>query len=100
MYGPRDRDVLKMMKAIKTLKMMPVFGGTFSTVYVRDAARAALLAAESAAASASVYFVSDGGCYTYDHVADIIDRALGITTGAASDTGVAGPGRGLGRARA
>jgi nucleoside-diphosphate-sugar epimerase len=77
-YGPRDRDILKMMKAAKNLRIMPVFGGTFSTVHVQDAARAALLAAERTVPSGSVYFISDGNCYTYDHVAEVVDRSLGI----------------------
>ena len=75
-YGPRDRDTVMLLRWVKR-GLLPVFGGTFSTVYVADAARAASLAAERDVESGSVYYVADGNCYTYGDMAGIAERTLG-----------------------
>ena len=75
-YGPRDRDVLLFLKCIRR-GFMPDLGGTFSAVYVGDVARAALLAAERPVASGSVYYITDGHCYSYADMAGIGARLVG-----------------------
>jgi nucleoside-diphosphate-sugar epimerase len=75
-YGPRDRDGLVLWRCLST-GVMPLFGGSFSLIYVADAVRAALLAAERTVESGSVYFVSDGNCYTVSDVAAVAEQLLG-----------------------
>lgn len=75
-YGPRDRDVLMLLRAIKR-GILPEFGGTFSLVYVADAVRAALLAVERPVLSGSVYYISDGACHSYAELAALAGRLLG-----------------------
>jgi nucleoside-diphosphate-sugar epimerase len=75
-YGPRDRDILMMLKWVKR-GVLPVLGKAFSAVYVKDAVRAAVLAAEKDVPSASVYYISDGNCYNYEGVADLFENLLG-----------------------
>jgi nucleoside-diphosphate-sugar epimerase len=74
-YGPRDRDMAMLLRWVKR-GLMPMFGTAFSAVYVKDAARAALLAAEKDVPSASVYYISDGNCYYYKAAADLLGGLL------------------------
>ncbi|OYD17415.1 hypothetical protein CH330_00150 [candidate division WOR-3 bacterium JGI_Cruoil_03_51_56] len=74
-YGPRDRDNLILLRNLKH-GIRTVFGGTFSVVYVKDAVRAALLAAERDVVSGSVFFVADGCFYTYDDIARVAEELL------------------------
>ncbi|MEO0073930.1 MAG: NAD-dependent epimerase/dehydratase family protein [candidate division WOR-3 bacterium] len=75
-YGPRDRDGLLLWRwAMKGV--MPLLGRTFSVIYVADAVRAAVLAAEKDVKSGSVYHVSDGRCYTWEELAGIVERLSG-----------------------
>lgn len=67
-YGPRDKDGLLFWRALKK-GWAPVMGGTFSLIYVTDAVKAAVLAMEKDVRSGSVYFISDGNCYTFEHIA-------------------------------
>ena len=78
-YGPRDKDSLVLLRNLK-LGVRPDFGGTFSVVYVRDAARAALMAAEVDVASGSVYFISDGQVHEYDEMGRLAGKLLGRRT--------------------
>jgi len=75
-YGPRDRDMVMLLRWVKR-GVLPVFGTAFSAVHVKDAARAAALAADKDVPSASVYYVSDGSCYYYKDVASLFERLLG-----------------------
>jgi nucleoside-diphosphate-sugar epimerase len=75
-YGPRDRDMVMLLRWAKR-GVLPVFGKAFSAVYVKDAARAAVLAAEKDVPSASVYYVSDGNCYYYKGVRDLFEELFG-----------------------
>ena len=75
-YGPRDRDMAMLLRWVKR-GVLPVFGKAFSAVYVKDAARAAVLAAERDVPSASVYYVSDGNCYYYKDTASLFAGLLG-----------------------
>ena len=75
-YGPRDRDMAMLLRWVKR-GVLPVFGKAFSAVYVKDAARAAVLAAEKDVPPASVYYISDGKCYFYKDVAELFAGLLG-----------------------
>jgi len=75
-YGPRDRDMAMLLRWVKR-GVLPVFGKAFSAVYVKDAARAAVLAAEKDVPSTSVYYISDGNCYYYKDVAELFAGLLG-----------------------
>ncbi len=75
-YGPRDRDMAMLLRWAKR-GIMPVFGTAFSAVYVKDAARAAVAAAEKDVPSGSVYYVSDGNCYYYRDIAGLLAGTLG-----------------------
>lgn len=75
-YGPRDRDVLLMLRSVGR-GWLPVLGGTFSAVHVADAVRAALLAAERPVASGSVYYISDGACHDYSEISRLAVRLFG-----------------------
>lgn len=75
-YGPRDREVLLLWRQVAR-GFLALPESVFSLVYVADAVRAALLAAEAPVASASVYFVSDGGCYTCAELCRAAGRVLG-----------------------
>jgi nucleoside-diphosphate-sugar epimerase len=68
-YGPRDRDGLLLWRALNR-GWVPVMGGTFSLIYVADAVKAAVLALEKDIPSGSVYFISDGACYSYERIAE------------------------------
>jgi len=78
-YGPRDRDGLVLLRSLKR-GVRPVLGGTFSVVYVSDAVRAAELAAGADVGSGSVYYISDGECYSYDEMAGIAEGLIGTKT--------------------
>lgn len=78
-YGPRDKDSLVLLRNLK-LGVRPDFGGTFSVVYVKDAVRAAVMAAESDVASGSVFFVSDGQTHGYDEMGKLAAQLLGRST--------------------
>lgn len=75
-YGPRDHDLVILLRWARR-GVMPVFGGSFSVVYVGDAVRAAVLAAECDVSSGAVYYVTDGRCYTFDDLAGIVGSAFG-----------------------
>ncbi len=78
-YGPRDKDSLVLLRNLKW-GLWPDFGGTFSLVYVKDAVRAAMLAAERDVASGSVYFISDGKTYSYEELGRLASKLLGRNT--------------------
>ncbi len=75
-YGPRDQDLVALLRWAKR-GLVPVFGGSFSAVYVSDAVRAAALAAERDVPSGTVYYVTDGQCYTFNDMAGILGSAFG-----------------------
>ncbi len=74
-YGPRDRDLVTLLRWARR-GVVPVLGGTFSVIHVSDAVRAAALAAERAVRSGSVYYVTDGRCYTFEDLARVVGSAF------------------------
>lgn len=75
-YGPRDRDGLLMWRMFSR-GVAPIMGGTFSLVYVEDAVRAAILAGEKSCPSGSVFFISDGNCYSYYELSRVWQEITG-----------------------
>ncbi|HDQ99613.1 MAG TPA: NAD-dependent epimerase/dehydratase family protein [candidate division WOR-3 bacterium] len=78
-YGPRDRDGLALFTAVRR-GLRLVLGRFLSLVYVKDAVRAAVLAAERGSGSGRVYFVSDGECHDFDALARTAARLMGRRT--------------------
>ncbi len=75
-YGPDDANTMIIMNALRRGILLDPWG-SFSVVYVKDAARAALLAAERDVPSGSVYLVSDGEEHTAAQFAELGARSLG-----------------------
>jgi len=75
-YGPRDRDGLLLWQTFQK-GWAPVFGGSFSLVFVGDVVRAAVLALEKPIPSGAIYFISDGNCYNYEAVAREWEKITG-----------------------
>lgn len=65
-YGPRDRDLLKLVRSVRfRLDAIAGFGAQAITfVYVKDLVQAILLAAERQEVTRKAYFVSDGQVYS------------------------------------
>ena len=80
-YGPRDRALLKLFKAVRW-HILPVLrrGGRFSLIYVDDLARAIGLALTHPAAQGQVYFASEPDVTDYREAGEIVKRALGTWT--------------------
>lgn len=74
-YGPRDKETLFYFKFLKK-GIRPIFGGTFSACYVKDAVQAAILSIERNIASGTIYNISDSKCHTYDEFATIAEQIL------------------------
>jgi len=75
-YGPRDRDGLLLWRMFQQ-GFVPVLGGTFSLVYVRDAVKAAVLAGTKPVVSGACYSITDGGCYSYPMLAQVWQEVTG-----------------------
>lgn len=78
-YGPRDREGLFYFRLLKK-GLRPVFGGVFSTIFIKDAVTAAILCLEKDIKSGEIFFVSDGNCYSLDQVAEIAENLLKVKT--------------------
>ncbi len=77
-YGPRDRDVLSIVKMIGR-GFAPVIGSPdrrLTFVFVEDVVRAMLLVAEDARAVGRTYFVTDGRVYSWREMRAIMERVL------------------------
>ena len=77
-YGPGDRDVYLLFKAIKK-GIFPYWGaGRYSLLYVEDLAEGIIAAAEAGAdkSDGKVFFLSDGNVYTNSEIAETIADAL------------------------
>ncbi len=80
-YGTHeDRNMCKLVRYLKSHRMIPVFGPGTSLqqpVYVEDLAMAFVLALESPAAIGKAYDVAGGNAVTYNEVIDTTARLLG-----------------------
>ena len=78
-YGPKDKDYLVELQSInKGFDMKVGFQPQKLTfIYVRDLARAALLAVENETIRNKAYFVADGDVYTDDEFSKIVQQILG-----------------------
>lgn len=78
-YGPRDREFLRLFKAVR-LGIKPVFGsGTqeLSFVYVEDLARATVHCLTAPSAARKTFFAAERGIFTARQFADRIAEAMG-----------------------
>ncbi|MBI3073932.1 MAG: SDR family NAD(P)-dependent oxidoreductase [Deltaproteobacteria bacterium] len=78
-YGPRDKDVLTMFKAVKRGIILDVGpkGGKVSAVYAPDAARAIGRVLVTPAAANKTYFIGDGNTYGIVEMGRAMAAALG-----------------------
>jgi dihydroflavonol-4-reductase len=77
-YGPRDHDVLVLLKAINR-HFAPVIGSldrSLTFVYVEDLVQAMLRVAAAPKAVGQTYFVTDGNVYTWRATKDLIEKVL------------------------
>jgi dihydroflavonol-4-reductase len=78
-YGPRDQDVLLLVKTIRN-GLAPIIGSRkrlLTWLHVADLVQAFLLAAESPKALGETYFVTDGNIYTWTDTQAAIEKVLG-----------------------
>lgn len=78
-YGPRDKETLTYFQFLKK-GIRPIWGGSFSLCYVKDAVRAIVLCLQKEVASGSIYYIADPQCYTYDAIAEIAESLLNKKT--------------------
>lgn len=74
-YGPRDFETLAYFKLLKK-GIRPVWSGTVSSCYVKDAVNATILCLEKDITSGTIYNISDGRCYTIDDVAKTAEQIM------------------------
>ncbi|MEW6517584.1 MAG: NAD-dependent epimerase/dehydratase family protein [candidate division FCPU426 bacterium] len=78
-YGPRDRDMLELVKPFRR-GFAPVIGQAdkrLTFVHVADLVQALRLAAEHPAAVGQTYFVTDGRQYNWAEVKAVLERVAG-----------------------
>ena len=76
-YGPRDWDMFELFKLVDR-RIAPVMGGQkrwLSVIHGEDVARATVACLE-APGEGEVYTVDDGGCYTWEELAQTIAEAM------------------------
>uniref|UniRef100_A0A7C6A9F4 NAD-dependent epimerase/dehydratase family protein n=1 Tax=candidate division WOR-3 bacterium TaxID=2052148 RepID=A0A7C6A9F4_UNCW3 len=78
-YGPRDREALTYFKLLKK-GIRPILGDYFSVIFIKDVVTAAILCLEKDIKSGEIFFVSDGNCYSFDEMAEIAERLIGVKT--------------------
>ncbi|MEN8145729.1 MAG: NAD(P)-dependent oxidoreductase [Gemmatimonadota bacterium] len=76
-YGPRDTDLLPMYQMARLgLLSVPAGGGRLQPVFVKDAARAALAAAQGHG-TGGTFPIAEPFIYTWDEVAAVLSEAVG-----------------------
>jgi nucleoside-diphosphate-sugar epimerase len=79
-YGPRDEAFLPLYRAIRWLRLMPLYGdgnNLLTFVHALDAADAAVRVALSETLSGAIYSISDGPPHTWREVASAYAKAVG-----------------------
>ncbi len=79
-YGPRDKDFFKVIKALR-LRVMPVLGSgnqKIPMIHVTDLVRAMIAGAESTL-SGRIYYVTDGDLRTSRGIFEAMAKALDVT---------------------
>jgi dihydroflavonol-4-reductase len=86
-YGPRDRDIFTVIQTVSRRLMPVIRGGTrdgskyYSLIHVRDLCRGIALAGEAdpgAVPSGEVFYLTDGGVYTYRELLLSMARSLNV----------------------
>jgi nucleoside-diphosphate-sugar epimerase len=78
-YGPRDREILALFKALK-LGVLPYMGAStnkLSMIYGQDCAAACVSAIDADVPSGATFFLDDGSVYTFEDLILHVERALG-----------------------
>lgn len=81
-YGPRDKEMLSIFKAIK-FGIRPHFGSGENYInftYVKDLAQAVVRSITASVPSGSIFFVAEKKSYSYSQVGTIIGEILGKKT--------------------
>ncbi len=81
-YGPRDDEIFAFFQMVKWTRLALRFGGAMksvSMVYAEDCADACTRAIEADVPSGSVYFLEDGGVYTFEDMAHAIAAGFDVT---------------------
>ena len=78
-YGPRDKDYLMLVRNVAKGRSLRVGRSPqeLTFVYVRDVAKAAMLACTAGPVGAT-YLLSDGQTYSAEDFADVVGRELGV----------------------
>ncbi len=77
-YGPGDRDFLEYFKLVlKGWRFVVGKRNVMSLVYAKNLADAVALCVDAPAARNEAFFVADEGCYDWDDIGTMIERALG-----------------------
>jgi nucleoside-diphosphate-sugar epimerase len=86
-YGPRDKDIFSVIQVVSR-RIMPMIRGStrdgskyYSLIHVRDLCRGIVLAAEATperVPSGEVFYLTDGGIYTYRELLLAMARSLNV----------------------
>lgn len=78
-YGPRDREFLKVFQVAGRLGFLPVLepSQVVSVVHARDCARAVAASARMERTPRTVYPVDDGAAHTWTEMAEVLSDVLG-----------------------
>lgn len=79
-YGPRDTDVLQVLKPISRGWALQIAGAErwFSAIYVRDLVDGLLAAARSPRAAGRTYFISHSAPVSWSELASLAGRIMGL----------------------
>ncbi len=77
-YGPRDVDVFEIFKYVNKRLKLRLLGPErlTSMIYVQDLVDGIILAAEKEQANGQIYFLTDGGYYSWKQINNLIQKAL------------------------
>jgi nucleoside-diphosphate-sugar epimerase len=78
--GPRQKELAESIKLLR-MRIKPLIGrksSRTSIAAVRDVVRALVLAAEDPRSAGRVYYVTDGGGYSWREITDAVAEALGV----------------------
>ncbi len=77
-YGPRDVDVFEIFKYVNKRLKLRLLGPErlTSMIYVHDLVDGIILAAEKEQANGQIYFLTDGGYYSWEQINNLIEKAL------------------------
>ncbi len=77
-YGPRDRDLLSLLKLIKKKAKFSFLGATrwISMCFVSDLVDSLVKSGKSGVGDGEMFFISDGRCYRMEEINDAFSSAM------------------------